>query len=232
MENSIIRVEPCEIKNLQHRFELAAGIKTENLKKSHRDAILEAKEILYEKTCVESIYTFVKIREKTQGSVILENGKSLRGRFICKVLEDSREISIQVTSLKGFDELPDYDNLLLAYYLDVWGSAAAGQASSNIADMIRCEIKKRNMFTTALWSPGQHGFSLINQRTVFNSIDVGKTGTYLSKRNIMTPAKSTSGIMGIRKTADDRQLFPCRFCSNIEGCANEDAVRCREFRKV
>lgn len=232
MESSIIRLEPYRIENMQQRFELAAGIKTENIKKAHRDAIIEAKEIIYEKTYIESMYSFVKIREKTQDSVILENGKLLSGQFICKVLEDSQEVSIQVTSLKGFDELPDYDNLLLAYYIDVWGSAAAGQANRNIAGMISREIKESGKFTTSLWSPGQHGFPLKNQMTVFDSIDAGKIGVYLSERNIMTPSKSASGIMGIRESADDRQLFPCRFCSNIEGCANEDAVRYRELRKT
>lgn len=232
MENDIIRLYPEEITKAQKRFETAVGIKDGYIKKAHKEAIFTAKKIVYDKTYAEGIYKLVSIKDIADESVLLENGTSFKGKFISNVLENSVGVSMQTVVLRNFEELSEIqNNILLLYYIDAWASAIVAEAGLKIAEMIKSELLPYDRFTTSFWSPGQHGFPLENQKTIFKNIDTSKIGLSLSLNNIMSPSKAASGIMGIRGTKDERDLVPCRFCKNIEGCANENAVRYRQIRE-
>ncbi len=221
---TLIRKPLAEITHAEEFFRRLSGIDPANVPEKYGDAVTRAREILLSRAEAVLLMRRVSILARSDDEVQLEHGATLRGAMPPRVLAGAEEVICFVGTLAGFSA--ESDDMMEEYFIDTWGSAYIEAAQARLAGEVQDALAKEGNMRTHLWCPGQHQFELANQAALFQLLSPEDVGCTLTKRFMMMPTKSVSGIMGIVPLGTEGLLRPCDFCrfrptcpSTQQGCA-------------
>jgi len=200
-------------------FKNLSGIDATAVPEQYGDSVTEAQNRIRDNLNIYIVYKSDNIKEIGTEEVTLENGMCYRGKMPAKILKDSVQVISSVITLNGFQELmEEEEDFLVQYFMDTWGSAYVEAAQAWMGKKLLEELKAEEKSRTHLWSPGQYGFELQNQKTIFALLSPEEVGCTLTKSCMMIPVKSGSGIMGIIDPDVKDLLLPCDFCPHGANC--------------
>lgn len=221
---TLIRTPLAEIPHAEEFFRRLSGIDPNHVPEKYGDAVARAREILLSRAEAVLLCRRVPILDKREEEVQLAGGVTLRGNMPPKVLAEAEEVICFVGTLAGFSA--ESEDMMEEYFIDTWGSAYIEAAQAKLAAEISAALAKEGRQRTHLWCPGQHQFELNNQAALFTLLTPEDVGCTLTKRFMMVPTKSVSGIMGVVPAGTEGLLRPCDFCrfkptcpSTQQGCA-------------
>ena len=210
IEISLESLEP----EVNQFFQRLSGIDATQVPEKYGDTVIRAKNAIKDNLKLFIVYKCDDIQSISDEEVILDNGMSYKGKMPAKILKDANQVITHVVTLKGFKELAEAeDDFLAQYFMDTWGSAYVESTQAWFGKKLLKELKEEDKSRTHVWSPGQYGFELTNQKTIFELLHPEEIGCTLSKTLMMVPVKSASGIIGIIDPNVKDLLLPCDFCS-------------------
>ena len=222
MEKFIFEQPLSDLPEKKAYFKRLCGVDMDDVPEKYEDSVSEAGRLLRESCLIKGIYGRFAIESISDECVVLENGIRFSGEMPPKVLADSRELFAFVITLYGFDKLNCGDDMLVEYFADCLGSACIEAAQSAFAARLSTLLKREGLHRTHLWCPGQHGFELTNQTTVFELLAPSGIGCTLTDSLLMLPVKSSSGIFGVLPSEKENTLRPCDFCRFKPTCPGSD----------
>jgi len=195
-------------------FKNLSGIDVTAVPEKYGDTVIQAKSVVQDNLNIYIIYKCEDIKEIAADEVVLENGLVFSGKMPATILKDATQVVTCVITLAGFQELIEKESdFLVQYFMDTWGSAYVESSQAYLGKKVLDELREEGKSRTHLWSPGQYGFELKNQKTIFELLDPEEVGCTLTKKLMMVPVKSGSGIMGVISPDVKDLLLPCDFCS-------------------
>ena len=195
-------------------FKNLSGIDVTAVPEKYGDTVIQAKSAVQDNLNIYIIYKCEDIKEIAADEVVLENGLVFSGKMPATILKDATQVVTCVITLAGFQELIEKESdFLVKYFMDTWGSAYVESAQAYLGKKVLDELREEGKSRTHLWSPGQYGFELKNQKTIFELLHPEEVGCTLTKKLMMVPVKSGSGIMGVISPDVKDLLLPCDFCS-------------------
>ena len=210
----IIRKKLNELVDAAPFFQKITGIDVNHIPEQYGDDVTNAQKLLEEYAEIVIIYKTSGIESVSENEVILEDGMKLSGQMPPMILKESKKLISCVITLQGFTEASEQnEDIMIEYFMDSWGSAYVECAQAWLGKYIKEELEKEGLKRTHLWSPGQHRFELVNQRTLFDILKPEEVGCTLTESYMMVPVKSGSGIWGIVDKEIEKLLLPCDFCS-------------------
>ncbi|NLA26023.1 MAG: hypothetical protein GX878_01360 [Firmicutes bacterium] len=121
-----------------------------------------------------------------------------------------RELEEHIAGLMGTD-------MMRAIAMDGAGTAAVGEVSRLIREKIGNSAESAGLKVGMKANPGQEGWPIEQQRTLFNIIPAGEIGVELTENCLMIPRKSVSFAIGIGGGMCS-DVVSCEFCSKREHC--------------
>lgn len=168
-----------------------------------------------------AIYQKFHIKSVNGDEVCLDSGEQFKGKHVAKILKGS-QIAILFALTLG-DKVDEYIHSLKvekkgitsAFLTEMVASLMLREASCLLLKHIReNETPKKGWGITCTYSPGEETWPLIEQKKVFNLLDVSPIGIELTDSCIMKPLKSISGVLGLGpKDKIDRTRSACDLCS-------------------
>ncbi|MFW6409947.1 MAG: hypothetical protein ACOCZR_02785, partial [Halanaerobiales bacterium] len=114
---------------------------------------------------------------------------------------------------------------LAGYVMDTIGGYMVEIMSEEFWKAMKNKFQDSNYNTTSFLSPGNTGFSLSEQRTIFDYLNPEEIGVTLSDSFLMTPIKSLSLLMGIGKNIDQAErAHNCQEC-DLKDCFLNNIVQ-------
>ena len=206
----LIRKKLSEIPDAAAYFRRLSGIDPASVPEKYGDSVSNAHAALLERAELSLLVRRMPVLSCGEGEVRLTEELSLVGEMPPKVLSQSQEVICFVGTLTGFSN--ESNDMMVEYFIDTWGSAYIEAGQAWLATEVQAALVAEGMNRTHLWCPGQHRFELNNQRTLFSLLHPEDVGCTLTKRLMMVPAKSVSGIMGVVPAGTENLLVPCDFC--------------------
>ena len=212
------RIVEIELESLEPEvnlhFKRLSGIDVADIPTKYGDTVIQAKNTIRDNLKLFILYKCENIKEMSEEEVFLENGMVYKGKMPVRILKDAEQVITSVCTLKGFKELVEKESdFLVQYFMDTWGSAYVESSQAWLGKKLMEELQTENKSRTHVWSPGQYGFDLQNQRTIFELLCPEEVGCTLTKKLMMVPVKSASGIIGVINPDVKDLLLPCDFCS-------------------
>lgn len=220
----LIRKPLTEIPHAEEFFRRLSGIDPTNVPEKYGDAVSRAREILLSRAEAVLLSRRVPILHHGEEEILLPDDTCLSGAMPLKVLAGADEVICFVGTLVGFSA--ESEDMMEEYFIDTWGSAYIEAAQAWLAGQVQTSLENEGKMRTHLWCPGQHQFELANQKALFRLLSPEDVGCTLTKRFMMVPTKSVSGIIGVVPSGTGGLLRPCDFCrfkptcpSTQGGCA-------------
>lgn len=168
------------------------------------------------------VYQAFKI-EQIEGELVhLEQGLSFQSEHLTKLLQGADRLMVSCCTIgptleKKVEELNNKGDLLIAYFLDIYGAAAVGVLAKNLYHQLQKELV--GLGTTVTMEPGQLDWHVRDQRVVFQLLHPEKIGVTLNKSLMMTPIKSVTGVFGIGDPDKVKKgVVSCKICPKRESC--------------
>lgn len=200
-------------------FQKLSGIDMENIPEKYGTNVETAKKLLEDNLEAAIVYKCDDIEGIGDQEVILAGGEKYKGKMAPKILAESKQVISFLITLRGYTELVEaQDDVMVQYFVDTWGSAYVEAAQGWLGRKMLEELRSEGYSRTHLWSPGQHQFELMNQKPLFVLLAPEEVGCTLTKRCMMVPLKSASGIMGVVEEGTKNLLLPCDFCPRGADC--------------
>lgn len=148
------------------------------------------------------------------GPYTMETGKTITG-----LLNGAERFCLFVatagTLFQDFqDKIKKQGDILQTFVLDIIGTCIAEKTGDIMEKLLEKEIM--GCRHTHRFSPGYCGWSLTEQKQLFDLLGGNPSGITLSESCLMMPVKSISGIIGIGKKVNEKQ-YGCNFCE-LETC--------------
>jgi len=224
----IIEIPMNELTQQDEYFKRHTGIDLVDIPEKYGNSVLNAQKNIEDLLKIRAVYQYTDIAEYTESSVILSTGEVLSGKIPPLLLKDSSQVICLIVSLLGYEELLNKTtDIMENCFLDPWGTTYIEVAAEWIKNKLRHDLAAENLKTTHLWSPGQHGFDLINQRALFQVLKPEEIGCTLAKSCKIIPLKSISGIIGVIGENVISTILPCDFCTLKETCPASKSGNCQ-----
>ncbi len=113
-----------------------------------------------------------------------------------------------------------------AVVLDACGSAAIENVCDNLCgDLAAAEAP---LCLTDRFSPGYGDFPLTQQHDFCAMLDAQRrVGITLSDSGLMTPQKSVTALLGVRRTPPEKRARGCAYCGRFADCTyRKDGITC------
>ena len=149
----------------------------------------------FEGFCFNAGKKIIKQLENAGGAVL----------FICTAGAGIGERSKELMAIGDFMD---------GYILDVIGSVAVEAAIDKIQDSLEKEMIGKGFNLTNRYSPGYCGWSLTEQRQLFDLFPNNYCEIQLSDSFLMNPVKSVSGIMGFGTNVENG-IYECQLCELV-----------------
>lgn len=184
----------------------------------------EAKKALAEaQTLIEplAMYDIVPVEDFHHQTIVMASGASFEGPLAARALAGSRTLALAVCTIgpaleermnQLFGEEP-----VRAMALDGAGVAALRSISEATVARIREEAEARRWGSGMRAQPGQEGWSIWQQRVLFDHIPADEIGVRLTDSALMIPRKSVSFVIGMGPDMRP-DAVACDFCSKRERC--------------
>ena len=150
-------------------------------------------------------------------TIQIENQEFHPGKIVVTQWKEATKAAVFVcTAGAGISKLAKKaaeGNEMLAYVLDVTGSATVEKAAAALQEKIREEAAKEGQGITDAFSPGYCNWNVAEQHKLFSLLPSQFCGISLSDSSLMHPIKSVSGIAGIG-TGCQQKGYQCNWCSD------------------
>ncbi|MGE5140709.1 MAG: vitamin B12 dependent-methionine synthase activation domain-containing protein, partial [Rudaea sp.] len=182
---------------------------------------------LVEPAAVVEFYSVVQVLHNRVG---LGGGRSLKGQDVARILGPAQEIAVGVATIGSalearVAELFAGEEPARGYMLDVLGSAAVNNLVQQVCGRLGALALERGLPIGFPISPGDPGWPLVEQRTLFELLPTETIGVDLTESCLMIPKKSVSFAVGLGKDiAPADQGSQCEICSLRETCRYRQAV--------
>ncbi len=182
-----------------------------------RSALGEVDELLAPAAC----YRILPIAAFEDQKVRLAGGAILDGPLVTRALTGARKVALALCTLGPALErrVSDYFTAepVRAMALDGAGIAALAQISQSVREEIGAQASSRGWRTGMSISPGQEGWPLLQQRTIFRLLAAASIGVRLTESCLMVPRKSVSFAIGMGESLCT-DVTSCDHCSKRERC--------------
>ncbi|MDD3031294.1 MAG: vitamin B12 dependent-methionine synthase activation domain-containing protein [Atribacterota bacterium] len=227
IENIRLRIDKEEVLRYLGCFKKEASDINPLIIKLTREEIAQAYSLIEPK----GIYDFVKVKQFCLGSgkILLSNKQSLQ--FDNKLVEQLADIKYAVfciVSVGHFleDKISEYfssGEAPKAMALDAAGTVAIRNFRDCMCKLIRQKAEDMGLKVIGSFSPGEEGWTIDQQKTIFQIIPADKIGVNITDSYMMVPKKSLSFMIGIG-------IKPKIFKNKENSCKTCKAVNC-QFRK-
>ncbi len=161
------------------------------------ETIEKCKTLLLE--CVECKYSAVRLEIEVKDKTINFGSFTVESSALAKNLANTNECYILAVTLGSKVDrlLRKLSAISLAehYIVDALSSSLAESATDIAEELIKCKTQTKPRF-----SPGYADFAISYQKDVLSIIDAQRLlGVSLSKSCLMTPQKTVTAIIGIKK---------------------------------
>lgn len=226
MENMgrlVMELSMEQIADVDYLFGRHAQLDMDHLPKRCAPLVEETKEACMKRVKPLGLVRSVELAGIHEDVVELSDGEehwSMESKLIAALLRDSFRVCWFAVTLQGFDELMEEMSspLMRQFFVDAWGSAFISRAGVFLTDQIRDRIREEGLYTTSVWNPGQHGLAIETQQTAFAILRPEEINLKLTQSMLMVPAKSVSGVFGVSREEDLRELIACDYCNLREKC--------------
>jgi len=173
---------------------------------------------------IEPSYSYVigDIELVHDSTVVIEGSIIFESQVIARLLEQCHKVAVFLVTIgKHLEEtscrLADDGLILQASVLDAIGSDATEKVADFVQDSIREMAGAQGFVTSRRFSPGYCDWDIGQQRAVFQAVDGDVVGIRLTKRCLMIPRKSISGIIGIGPSNSNVENYnPCKTCNKYD----------------
>jgi hypothetical protein len=179
------------------------------------------------KTLVQpmAIWQEVNVLGVAEQEVFLENGPTLRGSLLPRVLGSAESVilfamTVGSTIDQRVKNYSDQGQTLEAFILDSVGSAIMVKVANSAISEITETYKTKHLGTTFSLGPG-HSYwkGLEDVRTIISFLKGEQIGITLTDSNLMLPKKSIAMVMGIGSNLPDFSgKTHCDFCHLKVNC--------------
>ena len=165
------------------------------------DAVIELSEILIQPKQVVNIS---RIRSITDRSVEIENGFLIESTKVASLMAGCEQIiSFIVTIGPKLEQKRDHfivqKETSQALLLDACGSEAAEALAESLNISLIRDYSKKGFELTKRYSPGYGDWCVSSQKDLLAFLNAGQIGVKLTETFIMSPEKSVSAVIGLKK---------------------------------
>jgi len=173
---------------------------------------------------IEPSYSYVigDIELVHDSTVVIEGSIIFESQVIARLLEQCHKVAVFLVTIgKHLEEtscrLAEDGLILQASVLDAIGSDATEEVADFVQDSMREMAGAQGFVTSRRFSPGYCDWDIGQQRAVFQAVDGDVVGIRLTKRCLMIPRKSISGIIGIGPSNSNVENYnPCKTCNKYD----------------
>lgn len=172
--------------------------------------------VVYEETCF--------CVDKENRRLVLTEDLYFSSEYPFLKLRDSEYLIIAVATLgKEYEQItqPANEGIWAAMIYDAIGNAALSELNRQFRQHLIEMCGRKGKGLTCQISPGDKGWPLEEQQTVFKLIDPSLIGVELNEYNVMTPLKSLSMVYGVLKNGRITREHNCGVC-NMTNCMFRD----------
>ena len=179
-----------------------------NISKKQNDKINNVINIGILNCELKGVYIRQKIIKQDKAKIILEKNIVWNSSKLVDFLSTSKDMFvIGVTAGSKIVETRDnyikQDDLFSSVIIDAVGSEMAEACAKWLHDFLnKSVLKEGKKLTKTRYSPGYGDFALINQKSIYNLLELNKIGVELSSHFILKPEKSITAVIGVM----DRQI--------------------------
>lgn len=150
------------------------------------------------------VWCRVKIHDRTETQILLENDVTIESQSLCKLLNNSIEVLVMGATV-GKQIMTIIQDAMThepanGVVYDAVGSETADAALQWMQDYLRLEfLRKRESITKRRFSPGYGDLKLDVQKVCYDMLKLNEIGIELTERFMLIPEKSVLAIAGIEK---------------------------------
>jgi len=169
------------------------------------------------------LYEEFEVSHVGQDRLTLASGDELSGRLLAKFMRTARKVVLICCSIgPRLEERVAYYHrtgaTARAYLLDTVGSLAVDLVAQEGRRLVKELAESEGMSISAPLSPGQSGWPLTDQRTLFQLLEPGRIRVSLSQSCVMSPLKSTTLAIGIGPELGESRESACDYCPLKASC--------------
>lgn len=221
VKKQIIEVPVQELSGMDRMFGRMLNLDLDHLPAKYKDAFEQTRDLSYQRFTMKGIYASFEIDCIEGETIRLKNGITLESKVMTEVFGSSFELVFLVVTVYGYDELDAAeDNMFFKLFLDNWGTAFIECANRWVEHTIAKNLEENGIYCTHSFSPGQNDIPMEMQAQIFQALDPEEIGVTLSKKYMMHPKKSVSGIFGLQKEELENRIRPCDLCERKATCPN------------
>lgn len=219
IKRTIISLDERNNAHIDRVFGKQVGLDMEHIPPKQQAKVEKTRLWAMEHFTVKSVYQSEPLAEITEDQVATSSGQTFHSKMMGQLLEDADSIVGIASTLRGLDEtMEEFSKITDQMYLDGWATAVLTAANLALRMQLKQEIEAAGFYTTATWSPGQHGFDIHNQIPFFELFKPEEIGIHLKETLMMSPQKSETMIFGISRNEIKDSPTPCAFCPNRDTC--------------
>lgn len=154
---------------------------------------------------LSGVYGRFAIVERSESHIKLENGKKFESASLAKLLSNSDEVMLMASTAGKtiVDRIRSEvitGNAALGVIMDSTASQAADAALGWLMEFINKTIRREGCkLTKHRYSPGYGDLLLINQKIIYDMLELSKYGVELTEKYMLVPEKSVLAIAGIER---------------------------------
>ncbi|HYE69725.1 MAG TPA: hypothetical protein VEA58_14000 [Anaerovoracaceae bacterium] len=221
VKRQIIEIPIHELNGMDRMFGSMLNLDLENLPTKYKSAFDQTRELSFQHFTMKGVYESFEVDKIDRDTIRLKNGTALESKLMAEIFRHSFELVFLVVSVAGYDELDAAeDNMFQKLFLDNWGTAFIECGNRWAEHTIAKELEEKKIFCTHSFSPGQNDIPIEMQAQIFQALNPEEIGVTLSKKYMMHPKKSVSGIFGIQTEEPENRIRPCDLCEKRATCPN------------
>ncbi len=156
-----------------------------------------------------AVWTEVEVSTPEPGTIVLGGTLRTSSRSVHRRLSTCRAAAVFAATVgAAIDDLGrqwmDAGEMTRALLLDAYGGSAATALGLKVEEAIEEAFSGRGLRSTKRYAPGYGDWDLSDQGPLLAMLDVGRIGIRLTEDHLMLPAKSISGVIGLRADQHER----------------------------
>jgi hypothetical protein len=168
-----------------------------------------------------AVYDVVSVKDFHHKTIELENGGAFEGPLAARALAGAEKVALAVCTIGPALETRMNqlfaDDPVRAMALDGAGTAALRKISNIVIREVQ-EVAAHHSWGVGMRAqPGQEGWSIWQQRVIFERLSTEEIGVRLTDSCLMIPRKSVSFVIGMGPDMRP-DAVACDFCSKRERC--------------
>lgn len=219
VKKQIAEIPAHQLNGMDRMFGRMLNLDLDHLPAKYKSAFDQTKDLSFQRFTMKGVYESFEIDSIEGETIRLKNGITLESKIMTEVFGRSFELVFLVVTVYGYDELDAVeDNMFMKLFLDNWGTAFIECANRWVEHTIAKELEEKGIYCTHSFSPGQNDIPMEMQAQIFQALHPEEIGVTLSKKYMMHPKKSVSGIFGLQTEELENRIRPCDLCERRETC--------------